>query len=125
MRNLAEFPITTEEIIACLEDVAKDLSYERTQLVGDLRPELLKRAIDIVSRFSELSRLYPQEKLDPLVGVSAHRCDRVMSMERTCKTVSCLERARVKDPEAVNGTCPDYDIVIALVNLIAHLRPTV
>lgn len=50
MRNLAEYPITVGEIKECLEKLADDLAYEKTGLIGDTRPLLLRTAAKIVFR---------------------------------------------------------------------------
>ena len=51
MRNIKEYPITREEIIACLEDVISSLIYglkSGSSPIGDMRPLLLRKAIDII-----------------------------------------------------------------------------
>lgn len=48
MRNLEQYPITTDEIIQCLKVLMDDVAYEKTGLVGDMRPLLLANAIRII-----------------------------------------------------------------------------
>ena len=48
MRDLEKYPITTDEIIQCLQRLMDDVSYEKTGLVGDMRPLLLANAIQII-----------------------------------------------------------------------------
>jgi hypothetical protein len=50
MRNLVEYPITHEEIMECLARLSEVLSYDKTGLVGDMRPLLLDRATEIVRK---------------------------------------------------------------------------
>lgn len=45
MRNTVEYPFTLSEVIECLQTFQKECDPE---LVGDIRPILLQRAIDIV-----------------------------------------------------------------------------
>lgn len=50
MRNLLEYPITAEEVVECLDNILKEVEYEskaRT-LFGDMRPLLLRTAIEVV-----------------------------------------------------------------------------
>jgi hypothetical protein len=47
MRNLIEFPITLNEVIECLERCKAECNPD---LIGDMRPVLLQRAIQIVKR---------------------------------------------------------------------------
>jgi hypothetical protein len=48
MRNLMEYPITKEEIIGYLTELFEDVDPEKTRLVGDMRPSLLREAIEII-----------------------------------------------------------------------------
>jgi hypothetical protein len=48
MRNLAEQPITHGEILEYLNAILEDVSFEKTQLFGDMRPLLLERAKQMV-----------------------------------------------------------------------------
>lgn len=45
MRNILEYPITTKEIIECLEELKKECD---PNLIGDMRPLLLDEAIKAV-----------------------------------------------------------------------------
>lgn len=54
MRNLQEYPITTEEIIECLQKYKEDALSE--QRVGDMRPLLLTAAIRALS-LAELAEI--------------------------------------------------------------------
>lgn len=47
MRNTAEYPITLTEVIDCLRQFQKDCD---PNLIGDMRPLLLRRAIKMVER---------------------------------------------------------------------------
>lgn len=47
MRNTVEYPITLDEVIACLREYQKECNPEA---MGDMRPLLLQRAIQIVER---------------------------------------------------------------------------
>lgn len=48
MRNLKEYPVTTDEIVTFLDILIKKMSYENTGCVGDMRPLLLQKAKEIV-----------------------------------------------------------------------------
>lgn len=48
MRNLPQYPVTTAEIEECLRDLAAELSAEGG--IGDMRPILLTKAAQIISR---------------------------------------------------------------------------
>ena len=50
MRNLKEFPIEKEEILACLTSLIEEMAYEKTGLIGDMRPLLLAKAYEIVQQ---------------------------------------------------------------------------
>lgn len=45
MRNIAEYPITHEEVIKCLKEFQAGLDHER---IGDLRGLMLEKAIHLV-----------------------------------------------------------------------------
>lgn len=62
MRNLQEHPITHGEILECLNKLIEDVSFEKTQLFGDMRPLLLERTKQMV--LDDLTRL-DREKLKP------------------------------------------------------------
>lgn len=47
MRNTVEYPITLSEVIECLRQFQDSCDPD---LIGDMRPLLLKRAIQIVER---------------------------------------------------------------------------
>jgi hypothetical protein len=47
VRNLVEYPITDQEICACLKDMAEQCNAE--DLVGDMRAVLLMTAADIIA----------------------------------------------------------------------------
>ena len=51
MRNLAEYPITRQEIVECLEQIKTDLQRlnEEQLACGDMRPLLLDRTIKIIT----------------------------------------------------------------------------
>jgi len=49
MRDLEQYPITTDEIIQCLKELMNDVAYEKTGLTGDMRPLLLANAIKIIT----------------------------------------------------------------------------
>ena len=49
MRNLKEYPITLDEVIECLEQFYKEVDPEKTRACGDMRPLLLRKAIEILS----------------------------------------------------------------------------
>ena len=51
MRNLAQYPVTTAEILECLRTLFEEISAEKRP--GDMRPLLLRKAAEIV----ELDRL--------------------------------------------------------------------
>ncbi len=49
MRNTKEYPITRDEIVICLRDLSLELTNDRPmELIGDMRPLLLQKAIDII-----------------------------------------------------------------------------
>jgi hypothetical protein len=52
MRNLLEYPITKEEIVECLAELAR--TFDNLELCGDMRPLLLKRAIKIIKSAKEI-----------------------------------------------------------------------
>ena len=45
MRNLAEYPITKEEVVEALKDAKANLNPE---LIGDLRPVIYQDLIDMI-----------------------------------------------------------------------------
>lgn len=48
MRNTIEHPITKQEIVECLQELIYDIHYDQPSSVGDMRPLLLQKAIDII-----------------------------------------------------------------------------
>lgn len=50
MRNLSEYPVTIGEIEECLLSLAKELECATPMRCGDMRPELLRAAAEIVVR---------------------------------------------------------------------------
>ena len=54
MRNLAEYPITREEIVECLEQIGAEIQRmnEEQLACGDMRPLLLDRAIRMVKAYT-------------------------------------------------------------------------
>ena len=48
MRNLAQYPITTEEIVECLERLRNEHMAQHAGRCGDMTPSLLSEAIEIV-----------------------------------------------------------------------------
>lgn len=44
MRNLAQYPITPDEIRDYLQELENEVSFEKTGLYGDMRPLLLSAA---------------------------------------------------------------------------------
>ena len=52
MRNLAQYPITDDEIIECLSDLANEILSEK--IPGDMRPALLRAAAERIETFKEM-----------------------------------------------------------------------
>lgn len=50
MRNIAQYPITSQEIEDCLRRLAKENDPAITQRIGDMTPILLEAAANIVRR---------------------------------------------------------------------------
>lgn len=50
MRNLAQYPLTHQEILDFLERMREDVSYEKTGGVGDMRPMIVEAITKIVER---------------------------------------------------------------------------
>lgn len=50
MRNLEEYPITNDEIIACLDTLIAEHSYPNKLSVGDMTPILLAKAKEIIKK---------------------------------------------------------------------------
>lgn len=48
MRDLARYPITRQEVLACLADFARGVDPAVTGLVGDMRPVLLAKAAELI-----------------------------------------------------------------------------
>lgn len=48
MRNLSKHPVSIGEIVKCLDDMADEIVLE--QILGDMRPLLLREASKIVTR---------------------------------------------------------------------------
>lgn len=48
MRNTVEYPITKDEIVDCLREFITECVQGKTGLIGDIRPILLQKAIDII-----------------------------------------------------------------------------
>lgn len=48
MRNTLKYPITTAELIEYCNRQIKDLSYEKTGLIGDMRPLYYTELIDML-----------------------------------------------------------------------------
>lgn len=55
-RNFAEYPVTVEEIVECLKQFQESVSYEKTGLIGDMRPYLLELAIDVVMKREKIDQ---------------------------------------------------------------------
>ena len=55
MRNLVEFPVTKEEVVSCLLDMANDLVNVDPEnvLIGDMRPLILRIAAVALSALDE------------------------------------------------------------------------
>lgn len=55
MRNIAEYPITKEEILECLLSISEDINkYKR---VGDMRPIFLRLAAEAVKQSPPLEEI--------------------------------------------------------------------
>lgn len=52
MRNLIEYPITIEEVVATLRRTAAELSQE--ERIGDMRPLILEQAADALEKISNI-----------------------------------------------------------------------
>lgn len=64
MRNTLEYPITDEEIVACLEKIMNEISQERA--CGDMRPLLLSKAIARIKANPQLTPFAVKIKDDSL-----------------------------------------------------------
>lgn len=64
MRNLEEYPITREELSEFMDQIARDVDPEKTGLIGDLRPLMIREIAAIVWLYMERHPEYgkPQEK---------------------------------------------------------------
>jgi len=57
MRNTVEYPITKEEIIACLDEFAEQVDRANSHLCGDMRPLLLAKAKEIILNATQTTPL--------------------------------------------------------------------
>ena len=48
MRDLGRYPVTKEEVLKCLTEITEEI--EKQELIGDMRPMLLKIATGVVMR---------------------------------------------------------------------------
>lgn len=48
MRNTHEYPVTLDEIVDCLQRLHNDIIHEHPDLIGDMRPLLLRKAISLI-----------------------------------------------------------------------------
>jgi hypothetical protein len=57
MRNIIQYPITTQEILDTLQDIKDDLvkMYQETEMCGDMRACIVSEAIDRIKRFELLT----------------------------------------------------------------------
>ncbi len=60
MRDLHTYPITYKEISSCLDRLADEINKE--ELVGDMRPTLLKVAANMVDEHKPLKELLKQAR---------------------------------------------------------------
>ena len=126
MRNLTEHPITTDEILTCLETARDAVSYDTTGLVGDMRPTLFQLAWDIVAGHADLARVCPEEKVQRLIVAHSAQCNRALYGE--CRTRACLVRGNGlvetvehrADPRL--ATCTEFETLVILLNLVAHVH---
>jgi len=49
MRNLKQYPITDEEVLNFLDHIYDEYSFEKTRLLGDIRPAIIEHIIQIVT----------------------------------------------------------------------------
>lgn len=55
MRNLVQYPITSDEIVACLRQLSTEISdIDGERLIGDMRPLLLQTAANVVEAADEM-----------------------------------------------------------------------
>ena len=67
MRNLAEYPITDEEVIWAIRDAYNKVGYEVTGQVGDIRPICLHRAIEYLRKDDKFQK-WLEETQDKAYG---------------------------------------------------------
>lgn len=59
MRNLMEFPITTDEVVATLRRTAAELSQE--ERIGDMRPIILEQAANTLEAIAKIVNSWEPE----------------------------------------------------------------
>ncbi len=67
MRNLLEYPVTTEEIVQCLVRLKEkeEAEIEAKHIMGDMTPLLLEKAIMIVRASGQLHQALQWTKVKP------------------------------------------------------------